>query len=144
MKPKNQRLILGVMALSAVVGAGLLAATGLRSQAAFFYAPGDVAKAKPAMDRAVRLGGMVVKGSIKRDADGVTTRFVVEDGIATVPVTFRGIAPDLFREGSGVIAEGRFAPGGGFVADNLLAKHDERYVPPELAGKMHKTETLKN
>jgi cytochrome c-type biogenesis protein CcmE len=80
----------------------------------------------------MRLGGMVERGSVQRDPDGVTTRFLVEDGEARVLVTFRGILPDLFREGSGVVAEGRLAPDRSFVADNILAKHDERYMPPEL------------
>ena len=95
------------------------------------------------LGRAVRLGGMVAGGSIKRPPDGVTMHFVVTDGVATMPVTFSGIAPDLFREKSGVVAEGQFQPDGSFVATNLLAKHDEKYMPPELAGKMHETKTLK-
>ena len=89
----------------------------------------------------VTLGGMVAAGSVRRAADGVTIHFTVTDGKATVPVRFAGIVPDLFREGSGVVAEGRFVAGGGFVADNLLAKHDERYMPPQVAGKMHKSES---
>jgi cytochrome c-type biogenesis protein CcmE len=80
----------------------------------------------------MRLGGMVEKGSVERDADGVTTRFVVEDGDARVPVIYRGIVPDLFREGSGVVAEGKLGANKTFVADNILAKHDERYMPPQL------------
>jgi cytochrome c-type biogenesis protein CcmE len=80
----------------------------------------------------VRLGGMVQTGSLRTDADGVTLHFVVGDGEAKVPVRFAGIAPDLFQEGSGVVAEGRMGTDGTFVADNLLAKHDENYVPREL------------
>ena len=143
MKAKNQRLILALLALAAVIGAGLLAVSGLKQEAAFFYAPGDVPKDDLPLDRAVRLGGMVKAGSIRHDADGVTLRFVVTDGKAEVPVTFKGIAPDLFKENSGVVAEGRFEADGRFIADNLLAKHDEKYMPPELAGKMHKTGSLK-
>ncbi len=139
MKAKHQRLTLVLLALAAMVGATLLAMSALSDQAAYFYAPGDVKKNGIPLDRAVRLGGMVQDKSVLRDADGVTMRFVVEDGAATVPVTFRGIAPDLFKEKSGVVAEGRFAADGSFVADNLLAKHDEKYMPPELEGKMHKT-----
>ena len=144
MKAKNQRLILAVLALAAVVGAGLLAVSGLREEASFFYAPGDVQRADLPLDRAVRLGGMVKEGSISHDADGVTLRFIVEDGKAEVPVRFKGIAPDLFKEKSGVVAEGSFQPDGSFVATNLLAKHDERYMPPELEGKMHKSDSLKS
>jgi cytochrome c-type biogenesis protein CcmE len=141
---KNQRLVLALLALGAIAVAALLALSGLKDQAAFFYAPGDVVGALPPPDKAVRLGGMVERGSLRRAGDGVSIAFVVTDGRATTPVTFSGIAPDLFREGSGVVAEGHFQPGGAFVATNLLAKHDEKYMPPELAGKMHETRTLEN
>lgn len=142
MKPKHQRLTLALLALAAVLGAGGLVLWALPDQAAFFYAPGDVAKAGLPLGRAVRLGGMVAGGSIKRQADGVTIHFTVTDGRATVPVTFTGITPDLFRERSGVVAEGQFRPDGSFAATNLLAKHDERYMPPQMAGKLHVTKTL--
>lgn len=143
MKPKNQRLALAALAVLAIAGAALLALSGLKDQAAFFYAPSDVRANALPLDRNVRLGGMVQAGSIQRQADGVTIRFVVGDGRATTPVTFSGIAPDLFRERSGVVAEGRFRPDGSFVATNLLAKHDERYMPPEIAGRMHETKSLR-
>jgi cytochrome c-type biogenesis protein CcmE len=141
-KPKHQRLALGLLALAAVGGASALALSALEDQAAFFYAPGDVAGKAPPTDRYVRLGGMVEKGSLERQPDGISVAFVVTDGKARVPVRFRGVTPDLFKEDSGVVAEGRFNPDGSFTADNLLAKHDERYMPPQVAGKMHKTETL--
>ncbi len=140
MTARNQRLTLVVLALVAVVGAVLLAMSALGDEAAFFYAPADAAAAP--VGKAVRLGGMVAPGSIRRAADGVTVAFTVTDGKARVPVRYAGIVPDLFRENSGVVAEGRFVAGGGFVADNLLAKHDERYMPPQVAGKMHKSESL--
>ncbi len=139
MKPKHQRLVLILLAVVAMIGAVLLAMSALSGQAAYFYAPGDVKMADLPVGKAVRLGGMVRNQSIQRDADGITIRFVVEDGKASVPVRFTGIAPDLFKEKSGVVAEGKFQPDGSFVADNLLAKHDEKYMPPELDGKMHKT-----
>lgn len=142
MTAKNQRLVLVGLGLVAVIAAALLALSGLKDQAAFFYAPSDVASGVPPADKAVRLGGMVQGGSIRRAADGVSIRFVVTDGKATTPVTFTGIAPDLFKEKSGVVAEGHFRPDGSFVATNLLAKHDERYMPPQVAGRMHETETL--
>ena len=131
MKPKNQRLVLVGAAVVALLAAVLLAMIGLRSQASFFYTPADIAGGKAHDGQAMRLGGMVEKGSVKRDADGVTIHFVVTDGKAATPVTYRGIVPDLFREGSGAVAEGRMQ-GGTFVADTILAKHDERYIPPEL------------
>jgi cytochrome c-type biogenesis protein CcmE len=141
-KAKHQRLTLALLAVGAVGGASALALSALKDQAAFFYAPGDVKKQGLPLGHAVRLGGMVAGGSIERLADGVTMRFIVTDGLATVPVVFRGIAPDLFREKSGVVAEGSFNPDGSFTATNLLAKHDEKYMPPEIAGKMHETKTL--
>jgi cytochrome c-type biogenesis protein CcmE len=139
---KNQRLTLALLAVVAIVAAALLALSGLRDQAAFFYAPSDVQRQGLPIGRAVRLGGMVEAGSVRRAPDGVTVRFVVTDGAATTPVQFAGIVPDLFREGSGVVAEGQFRRDGSFVADNLLAKHDEKYMPPQMAGKMHETKTL--
>ena len=133
MKAKHQRLILLVIAVVVLIGAGLLAAWALRSQASYFYVPSDIQANPPEIGQAVRLGGMVEKGSLKTAADGVTIDFVVEDGKARTPVRFSGITPALFVEGSGVVAEGRLAEGGVFVADNLLAKHDENYVPREMA-----------
>jgi cytochrome c-type biogenesis protein CcmE len=131
MKPKNQRLVLVVAALLALVAAALLAMWGLRDRASYFYTPADIAAGKAHDGEAMRLGGMVEPGSIRRLPDGVTIRFVLTDGKAETPVTFRGITPDLFREGSGAVAEGRMERGA-FIADNILAKHDERYMPPEL------------
>ena len=131
MKPKNQRLVLVGAAAIAVLAAVLLAMWGLRDRAAYFYTPADIAAGKADAGQAIRLGGMVERGSIVKQGDGLTIRFVVSDGQATTPVTYRGIVPDLFREGSGVVAEGRVVQGT-FVADTILAKHDERYMPPEL------------
>ena len=133
-KPKHQRLILVVLAVAAVIGAVLLAMWGLQDRAAYFFTPSDIAAGKAQPDRAMRLGGMVVKGSLRRDPDGLTIRFTVSDTHAETPVVFRGIAPDLFKEGNGVVAEGRLDANGLFVADNILAKHDERYMPPQMAG----------
>ena len=131
-KAKHQRLVLVLIALAALIGAGLLSACALRSQASFFYLPAEMAANPPAPDRAVRLGGMVETGSLKTDTDGITIRFIVNDDKARVPVMFKGIVPDLFKEGSGVVAEGKRKADGTFVADNLLAKHDEKYVPREM------------
>jgi cytochrome c-type biogenesis protein CcmE len=142
-KPKHQRLWLAGLAVLAIAGASGLALSGLKDQASFFYAPSDVKEQGLPLGKAVRLGGLVEAGSIKRAADGVTLDFVVTDGAASTPVSFKGIAPDLFREKSGVVAEGQFQPDGSFVATNLLAKHDEKYQPPEMAGKLHETRSLK-
>jgi len=132
LKPKHQRLILVVVALAILIAAALLAIWGLRSQASYFYVPSEMVVSPPDPSQAVRLGGMVRQGSIVTEADGVTIAFVVGDGDATVPVRFKGIVPSLFVEGSGVVAEGKLAADGTFIADNLLAKHDENYVPREL------------
>ena len=144
MKKKNQRLVLALLGVAAVVGAGLLALSALRDQAAYFYTPTDARRDHVETGRAVRLGGMVADKSIVRLPDGITIRFVVTDGQETVPVTFRGIVPDLFKENSGVVAEGKFTPAGAFVADNILAKHDERYMPPQIKGDMHVSKSLKS
>ena len=131
-KPKHQRFILIAIAAVAVLAAVLLAMLGLKDRAAYFYTPAEIVAGKAATGKAIRLGGMVEKGSIEHLPDGVTIRFRLGDGNGEVPVVFRGIVPDLFREGSGAIAEGRMESDGTFVADNILAKHDERYMPPEL------------
>jgi len=142
-KAKRQRLVLLSMAVGAVLVAVLLGMSALSSQAALFYAPGDVVKQGLPLDRAVRIGGMVTQGSLKREADGVTINFIVHDDTAhTIPVRFTGIVPNLFREGSGVVAEGRFQADGTFVASEILAKHDENYMPPGIEAGKHKTESL--
>ena len=130
LKPKHQRLTLISLALVAVIGAVLLAMWGLADRAAYFRTPADIVAGKSADGEPIRLGGMVEKGSLER-SDGTSVAFIVSDGAAKVPVTYRGILPDLFREGSGMVAEGRMAQGI-FVADMILAKHDERYMPPQL------------
>jgi cytochrome c-type biogenesis protein CcmE len=145
-KPKNQRLTLLALAVAAVLGAVLLAMSALKDQAAYFYTPGDVARDGLPLGRAVRIGGMVQAGSLQRAADGVTIDFLVKDETPhTIPVRFKGIVPDLFKENSGVVAEGRFDHAGLFLADNILAKHDENYMPPQLDRKKgeHKSESLR-
>jgi cytochrome c-type biogenesis protein CcmE len=144
-KAKNQRLVLLGLALVAVAAAVLLAMSAMRDQASFFYAPADVVRQGLPLDRSVRIGGMVKTGSLHRHPDGVTIDFLVGDETpATIAVTYRGITPELFREGSGVIAEGRFQPNGAFVASEILAKHDENYMPPELTRRgLHQTDRVR-
>jgi len=131
LKPKHQRLLLAGLAVAAVLAAVLLAMWGLKDRAAYFFTPAEIVAGKAEQGRAIRLGGMVEKGSIRQAGDGVTISFVVEDGTARGPFRYRGITPDLFREGSGVVAEGQMQSET-FVADTILAKHDERYMPPQL------------
>jgi cytochrome c-type biogenesis protein CcmE len=133
MTRKRRRLVLlaaGMLALSAAVTLVLFA---FRENLVFFYSPSHLLAEKVPEGRALRLGGLVEEGSVKRLGDGLTVEFRVTDLANTVPVTYRGILPDLFREGQGVIAEGRFGADGVFVADEVLAKHDENYMPPEVA-----------
>ena len=132
MKPKHQRLALTLTALVALIGAALLAASALREEASYFYTPTTLAETKPPAGKAVRLGGMVQAGSVKRAADGVSVAFTVRDQKAEQKVVYKGITPDLFREGSGVVADGALRADGVFAAETLLAKHDENYVPREL------------
>jgi len=144
MKAKHQRLVLVIIALAALIGAGLLASWSLRNQASFFYLPDELMADPPEIGRAVRLGGMVATDSIEMRSDGVTVAFIVTDQAdARVPVQYSGILPDLFVEGSGVVAEGSLAADGTFIATNLLAKHDENYVPRELEG-MHEARDTQN
>jgi cytochrome c-type biogenesis protein CcmE len=136
LKAKHQRLVLALLAVGAIVGAAFLAMSALKDTASLFRTPSEIAAGKVPINAPLRLGGMVERGSITRAADGVTIRFLMTDGIATTPVVFRGITPDLFKEGSGAVAEGRLDARGDFVADNILAKHDERYVPPQMNAAM--------
>lgn len=132
MKAKHQRLVLAVAAAVAVGGAGLLAAAALRDEAAYFRTPVEVQAGKASVGTAMRLGGMVQKGSIERLPDGVSIRFVATDGKASLPVEFTGIVPDLFKEESGMVADGEMRSDGVFAAERILAKHDERYMPPQM------------
>ena len=135
LRPKHQRLALLSLALLALVGAALLAMWGLKDRAAWFVTPTDIAAGHYAPGKAMRLGGMVERGSLRKQGDGLTINFIVSDGEHRTPVTYRGITPSLFREGSGVVAEGRLE-GRTFVADNILAKHDERYMPPQMGNQL--------
>lgn len=135
--------MLGLVAVAALVGSGFIALSALESKAAYFYSPSDIRQNNVVIGKAIRLGGMVADQSIKREADGVTVRFIVKDETDQIPVYFKGITPDLFKEKSGVIAEGSLAKDGQFIATNLLAKHDEKYMPPDLSAGMPKTEAVK-
>ena len=136
-KAKTQRLYLVIGAMTALGGAGALAFSTLGDKATYFYAPSDLAGKAPPVE-AIRLGGMVEKGSLVKQ--GETGTFIVTDNNKTLPVSYTGILPDLFREGQGVIAEGKIDPASGvFTAETILAKHDEKYMPPEVAGAMRKT-----
>lgn len=132
MKPKHQRLALALLAVVAIIGAGLLASAAMRDQASYFFTPSEARAATITPGQVARLGGMVERGSVTHAADGVTIHFRLTDGKASVPVSFRGITPDLFGEGQGAVADGHFGADGAFTADRILAKHDERYMPPQM------------
>jgi len=129
----KRRLVTGALILLGISGAVALALNAFRENLLFFYSPSQVAAGEAPSGRSFRLGGIVVEDSLKRDPDGVTVRFAVTDTAETIPVVYKGILPDLFREGKGVVAQGRLGPGHEFVADQVLAKHDANYMPPEVA-----------
>lgn len=129
---------LALLAVVALVGAGVIAAFAMQNQAAYFHTPGDLVDTQPAPDKVIRLGGLVKPGSLTDSDNGLTHHFIVADNVAETHVRYRGLVPDLFREGQGMIATGRFGADGVFVADELLARHDENYVPPEVAKALEK------
>ena len=131
MTPKRKRLWLVVGSLAVLGFAATLVLTALNDNIVFFYSPTQVAEKHPGPERRFRLGGLVEQGSVKKD--GPEVRFTVTDLQKTVAVVYRGLLPDLFREGQGVIAEGTLGPDGVFLARDVLAKHDENYMPPEVA-----------
>lgn len=137
--PRHQRLVLAGSAAFALVGAGLLALPALEDKGTFFYAPSDLVRKRPPAGERIRLGGLVKPGSVFRQDDGLTLAFVVTDGSQETPVRYTGLVPDLFREGQGVVATGRLLPDGRFQAEELLAKHDENYMPPEVAKSLRPT-----
>ena len=125
----------GVAALAVIVGLVLLA---FQENLVFFFTPSQVAAQEAPTGRTFRIGGMVEAGSVKRQADGVTVQFTITDTAKTVPVSYRGPLPDLFREGKGVVAQGQLGPDGVFRAREVLSKHDENYMPPEAAEAVRK------
>ncbi|MGH8430886.1 MAG: cytochrome c maturation protein CcmE, partial [Solimonas sp.] len=131
MTAKRKRLWLLVGSLGVLGVAAALVLSALNDNLVFFYSPTQLAEKPIAPERRFRLGGLVETGSVKRDGEEV--RFVVTDTRKTVPVVYRGLLPDLFREGQGVVTEGSLGPDGVFVAREVLAKHDENYMPPEVA-----------
>ena len=133
MTPRAKRLTLAAIVLGGAGVAVALVLNAFNSNLVFFYSPSDVAAHKAPQARTFRIGGLVEEGSVRRQADGVTVRFVVTDTARTIPVEYRGILPDLFKEGKGVVAQGRLEGDGTFRAQEVLAKHDENYMPPEAA-----------
>ncbi|MBA1200880.1 cytochrome c maturation protein CcmE [Pseudomonas capeferrum] len=133
MNPQRKKRLLLIVALLVGVGIALgLALSALQQNINLFYTPTQIANGEAPLDTRIRAGGMVEKGSVRRSGDSLDVRFVVTDFNKSVPITYRGILPDLFREGQGIVALGKLNAAGEVVADEVLAKHDEKYMPPEV------------
>ncbi len=143
MKARQQRFALIVIGLAILGLASYLILNALGGNLSYFFSPTEVAEGKAPEDHVFRLGGMVQEGSVKRAEGDLTVNFVVTDHNKTMKVAYTGILPDLFDEGQGVIAQGKLGPDGIFVADEVLAKHDENYMPPEVAAAMSAGEMAK-
>ena len=133
MKPRQKRLALIVGGLAVLGVASALVLSAFKENLVFFYSPSQVANNEAPQNKAFRIGGLVEEGSVKRQPDGVTVTFNVTDTAKVIPVAYKGILPDLFKEGKGVVAQGKLGPNGVFTAHEVLAKHDENYMPPEAS-----------
>ncbi len=133
MKPRHKRFVFIGLGLLALGVATVLVLNAFQSNLVFFFTPTQVASGEVPQGKSFRIGGMVEDGSLIRDSDGLTVHFIVTDTAKSVPVTYRGILPDLFKEGKGAVAQGQLGADGTFVASEVLAKHDENYMPPEAA-----------
>lgn len=133
MKPRHRKLTIIIMSVAALGLAATLVLDAFQSNLVFFFSPSQVAANEAPKGKSFRIGGLVEEGSVKRESDGVTVNFVVTDTAKVIPVVYTGILPDLFKEGKGVVAQGKLSSDGIFRADEVLAKHDENYMPPEAA-----------
>ena len=143
MKPRHQRMIAIGAGVALIAIAAALVLNAFQGNVVFFFSPSQVAAKEAPLEKTFRVGGMVEKGSLKRRADGLTVEFVVTDTARSIPVVYTGILPDLFKEGKGVVTQGKLAPDGVFHASEVLAKHDENYMPPEAAHALSKAEAEK-
>jgi cytochrome c-type biogenesis protein CcmE len=133
MKRRHKRTIFIVCCLAALGLAAWLVLAAFKNNLVFFFSPTQIASKEAPVGRTFRIGGLVENGSMKRDQDGLTIRFTVTDTANTIPVVYKGILPDLFKEGRGCVAQGKVGSDGVFYADQIMAKHDENYMPPEAA-----------
>ena len=138
MKARHKRLAFIIFGLAGLSVAAGLIFNAFNSNMVFFFSPSDVHASVAPKDRDFRLGGLVEKGSLSREDDGLTVHFKVTDNAKTIPVIFTGILPDLFKEGQGVVTQGKLDSSGVFIASEVLAKHDENYMPPEVADALEK------
>ena len=130
MKPRHKKLAIIASSVTALGVASVLVLNAFQSNLVFFFSPSQVAANEAPVGKSFRIGGLVEEGSVRRQSDGVTVNFVVTDTAKVIPVVYTGILPDLFKEGKGVVAQGKLANDGVFRADEVLAKHDENYMPP--------------
>ena len=133
MKPRHKKLTIIIASVAALGISATLVLDAFQSNLVFFFSPSQVAANEAPQGKSFRIGGLVEEGSVKRQSDGVTVNFVVTDTAKVIPVVYTGILPDLFKEGKGVVAQGKLSSDGIFRADEVLAKHDENYMPPEAA-----------
>src|SRR5688500_5284169 len=143
MKRRHKRIGIIVAGLVGLGIASYLVATAFRNNLVFFFSPTQVAAKEAPVNRTFRIGGLVEEGTLKRDNDGLTVRFTVTDTAASIPVVYKGILPDLFKEGRGCVAQGRIGADGVFQAEEVLAKHDENYMPPEAGEAIDKAKHAK-
>ena len=143
MKPRHQRVIAIAAGVALIAVAAALVLNAFQGNVVFFFSPSQIAAKEAPLDKTFRVGGMVEKGSLKRLPDGLTVRFIVTDTAKSIPVTYTGILPDLFKEGKGVVTQGKLGLDGVFMASEVLAKHDENYMPPEAAHALSKAEAEK-
>lgn len=143
MKRRHKRIAFILVALGSLSVAAFLVTTAFRNNLVFFFSPTQVAAKEAPVDRAFRIGGLVEEGTLRRESDGLTVRFTVTDTAASIPVVYKGILPDLFKEGRGCVAQGRLGSDGVFQAEQVLAKHDENYMPPEAGEALDKAKHAK-
>lgn len=138
MKRRHKRIGIILAGLAGLGIATYLVASAFRNNLVFFFSPTQVAAKEAPVNRTFRIGGLVEEGTLKREKDGLTVRFTVTDTAASIPVIYKGILPDLFKEGKGCVAQGRLSADGVFQAEEVLAKHDENYMPPEAGEAINK------
>ena len=143
MKPRTRRALIVLGALATLAVASALVLNAFNSNLVFFFSPSQVFANEAPRERSFRIGGLVEVGSLQREAQGLTVRFAVTDRAQKVPVTYTGLLPDLFKEGKGVVAQGQIKEGGKFTASEVLAKHDENYMPPEAQHALDQAEIEK-
>ena len=138
MKPRTRRGLAIAAGLATLAVASTLVLNAFQSNLVFFFSPSQIAANEAPRDRSFRIGGLVEEGSLKRDGQSLTVNFVVTDMAQRIPVSYTGMLPDLFKEGKGVVAQGKLGADGVFRAEQVLAKHDENYMPPEAAEALEK------